>query len=59
MNINPFLSPGLGVEYELSDGFKLNGVVKQNVIMYNFDNRPHYTEAFTAIGFNLGFSLNF
>jgi opacity protein-like surface antigen len=59
MKINPFLSPGIGIEYELSDGIKLNGVVKQNVVFYNFDNRDQYLDAFTAVGINLGFSYKF
>lgn len=59
MKTNPFLSPGIGVEYELSDGLKLNGVVKQNVVIYNFDNRDGYNQAFTAVGINLGVSYKF
>jgi opacity protein-like surface antigen len=59
MKTNPFLAPGLGLEYELSDGLKLNGVIKQNVVIYNFDNRDNYTQAFTAVGINLGVSYKF
>lgn len=59
MDINPFLSPGIGVEYELSDGLKLNGVVKQNVLIYTFDDRERYVEAFTAVGINLGITYKF
>jgi hypothetical protein len=59
MKFNPFLSPGFGVEYELSDGLKLNAVAKQQVIIYNFDNRSNYNNVFTAVGINLGFSYRF
>jgi opacity protein-like surface antigen len=59
MKTNPFVSPGIGVEYELSDGLKVNGVVKQNVVIYNFDNREGFTSAFTAVGINLGISYKF
>jgi opacity protein-like surface antigen len=59
MKTNPFLSPGLGLEYEISDGFMLNAAVKENIILYNFDNRPHYKETFTSIGVNIGFSFRF
>lgn len=59
MHINPFLAPGFGVEYELSDGLKVNGVVKQNVVIYNFDDRDRYTQAFTAVGINLGVVYKF
>lgn len=59
MKINPFLSPGLGVEYSLADDLRLMGVVKQNVVIYNYDGRPKYNETFTTIGINLGVSYKF
>jgi outer membrane protein W len=59
MVINPFISPGLGIEYSLSDDLKLNGVVKQHVLIYNYDGRPEYNETFTAIGINLGVTYKF
>ena len=59
MKINPFLSPGFGVEYEVTDGIKLQGVVKQHILLYNYDNRPQYLETFTAVGINLGLTYRF
>jgi len=57
--VNPFISPGLGIAYSLTDDLIFNGVVKQNVIIYNYDNRPNYLEAFTAVGVNLGITFKF
>lgn len=59
MKINPFLSPGLGIEYTLADDLRIMGVVKQNVVIYNYDDRPKYNETFTTIGINLGLSYKF
>jgi hypothetical protein len=59
MKKNPFLSPGIGVEYELMDGLNINAVLKQNIILYNFDNRFKYIEVFTAVGVNVGLSYKF
>ncbi len=59
MAYNPFISPGLGVDYAFSDDLKFNCVVKQHVIIYNFDNRPGYNETFTAVGINLGVTYKF
>lgn len=59
MNVNTFISPGFGIEYELSDELKFQGVVKQQVLIYNFDNRVNFLQAFTAVGINLGVSYKF
>lgn len=59
MKVNAFLSPGIGVAYKLSDAILFSGVVKQNIIVYNYDNRPEYKEAFTAVGINLGLTFGF
>jgi hypothetical protein len=59
MKTNPYLSPGFGMEYELSDGLKLNGVIKQQTIFYTYDDRKAYNETFTAIGINLGVTYKF
>jgi hypothetical protein len=59
MKINPLLSPGFGVDYELADDLILNGVLKYNMIMYEFDNRTEYTEAFTSVALHLGLTYKF
>ncbi|MES2560805.1 MAG: outer membrane beta-barrel protein [Bacteroidota bacterium] len=59
MTANTFLSPGFGIEYELSDGLKLNGVLKQQVLIYKYDDRAKYLETFTAVGINLGVTYKF
>ncbi len=59
MDVNAFISPGFGIEYEVSDNLKLNGVVKQQVLIYNYDDRVKYLETFTAVGINLGFTYKF
>lgn len=59
MKINPYLAPGLGLEYELSNGLKLNGVLKQQTLVYTFDDRAAYHETFTTIGLNLGVTYKF
>jgi opacity protein-like surface antigen len=59
MKTNPYLSPGFGMEYELSDGLKLNGVIKQQTIFYTYDDRKAFNETFTAIGINLGVTYKF
>jgi hypothetical protein len=59
MAFNPFISPGLGVEYALRDDLKLNFVVKQHVLIYNYDDRPKQLETFTAVGINLGATYKF
>ncbi len=59
MAINPFLSPGFGMEYALSDDLKLNCALKYNMLIYNYDDRPEYTETFTAVGINLGATYKF
>lgn len=59
MSTNVFLSPGAGVAYNLSDAITFHGVVKQNILVYNYDNRPEYREVFTAVGVNLGLSFRF
>jgi hypothetical protein len=59
MTANPYLSPGFGMEYQLSDGLKLNGVIKQQTLVYKYDDRAKFLETFTAIGINLGFTYKF
>lgn len=59
MKVNAFLSPGIGVAYKLSDAILFSGVVKQNIIVYNYDNRPEFKETFTAVGINLGLTFGF
>ncbi|MES2778789.1 MAG: outer membrane beta-barrel protein [Bacteroidota bacterium] len=59
MAVNGYLSPGFGIEYELSDGLKLNGVLKQHTIIYQYDDRAKYLETFTAVGLNLGITYKF
>lgn len=59
MMVNPYLSPGLGIEYQLSDGLKLNGVLKQHTLIYRFDETVKYNEVFSAVGLNLGFTYKF
>ena len=59
MKVNPFISPGFGIEYELSDDLMFNAVVKQHVLIYKFDNRSEYLEAFTAVGINVGITKKF
>jgi opacity protein-like surface antigen len=59
MKTNPFLSPGLGIAYEISDNLTFNGAVKQHVLLYTFDERPEYREAFTAVGINAGLTFRF
>jgi long-subunit fatty acid transport protein len=59
MKVNPFVSPGFGIEYELADDLKLNGVLKYNTIVYQFDNRDEYYETFNAVGVNLGLTYKF
>lgn len=59
MAINAFISPGIGIAYSLSDALTFNGVVKSNVVVYNYDGRPSYRETFTAVGINLGLSFKF
>lgn len=59
MAINPFLSPGLGLEYAFADDLRVNCAAKQHVLIYNYDNRPNYTNVFTAVGINLGVTYKF
>lgn len=57
--VNPYLSPGFGIEYQLSDGLKLNAVLKQHTLFYEYDNRAKFQGTFTAVGLNLGFMYKF
>lgn len=59
MDVNGYFSPGFGIEYEVSDGLKLNGVLKQQTLIYQYDDRAKYMETFTAIGINLGITYKF
>lgn len=59
MAVNGYLSPGFGIEYELSDDLKLNGVLKQHTVVYQYDDRAKYMETFTGMGLNLGVTYKF
>lgn len=59
MKVNPFVAPGFGIEYELTDELTFNGVLKYNTLIYEFDNRSEYLETFSAVGLNVGLSYKF